>query len=256
LSGKPARSRAWQIIHHLGGARVERQSDTDRRIDGALADRVAGENAVLRVAPGPFSAAKAARPRCKHIHAVLVLAVGYRAAETGQKIPPVAVMDDGSQARVVVGRVAHLRPEQREVLLEEQADFTPLVRQVRHADLLDKDVAIEVHHVVAIEFDPEAVVVEADARGQRLAEVSQRLLPALCARPGKPPRRVQTRVVHEDAEAARPPSGVVFLADVGEIHVADLVVRIERDQKVAVPDGNISRHALPPLPPVWRPGFP
>jgi hypothetical protein len=45
-----------------------------------------------------------------------------------------------------------------------------------------------------------------------------------------------------DTEAAGARAGVVFLADVGEVNVADLVLMIERHQQPSVPDGDITRH--------------
>jgi hypothetical protein len=46
-----------------------------------------------------------------------------------------------------------------------------------------------------------------------------------------------------DAEAAGPGAGVVFLSNVREIDVADLVLVIERQQETPIANRNISWHA-------------
>jgi hypothetical protein len=56
---------------------------------------------------------------------------------------------------------------------------------------------------------------------------------------GRDPREA---AVDPHAEAAREAAGVVLLADVRVVDVADLVLRVEVDEEAAVADGNVSGH--------------
>ena len=101
---------------------------------------------------------------------------------------------------------------------------------------------MEVDHVVAVHRQPQLAVIQADAGRQRVAQV------ALADRssPGRSSRRAAPLCcaghVGVDAEAARPRAGVVLLPDVREVHVADLVLVVERDQQPAVTDRNVTWH--------------
>jgi len=59
-------------------------------------------------------------------------------------------------------------------------------------------------------------------------------------------RAVFPRDVGVDAEAAGAGAGVVLLADVGEVDVAQLILMVESDQKASVADRNVTRHAIDP----------
>ena len=47
-----------------------------------------------------------------------------------------------------------------------------------------------------------------------------------------------------NAEPARPGAGVVFLPDVGEIDVADLILVVEGDEQTPVADRNVTWHGV------------
>src|SRR5262249_49129282 len=84
--------------------------------------------------------------------------------------------------------------------------------------------------------------VEAHAGRQRVAEVALANLPALIIRPGKLPARRIARQLGVNAKAARPRAGMVLLAHVREVNVADLILVVEGDEQFAVPDRNVTGH--------------
>ena len=246
-----------QLVERLGDHQViiergrrpalERHGGADGRVDRALADGVAGEAAVLGVAPRALGPAEPAHAGGELVHAVPVPAVALPPAETRQDVPRPPVMDHRLQPWVVVGRVAYLRAVHREVLLEEQADLAARRGRVLDTNLPDVHVAVEVDRVAARQPDAQALVRQPDVGGQRFRQVPQRLGPALVGGPGEP-------AVGPHAEAAGSPAGVVLLAHVREIQVADLIVGIEGDKQVAVADGNIARHVTPFQPPLGSGG--
>jgi hypothetical protein len=100
---------------------------------------------------------------------------------------------------------------------------------------------MKIDDVVAVHREAQLAVVEADAAGQRVAQVALADRPPFVAGPIKA-RAVLTGDVGVDAEAAGAGAGVVLLADVRKVDVADLVLVIERHQQPSVPDGNVTRH--------------
>jgi hypothetical protein len=101
---------------------------------------------------------------------------------------------------------------------------------------------VEVDDVVAVEAEAEVAVVEADAGGEGIAEVALSDLPAGVAGPIKLSASAAGDV-GVDAEAAGAGAGVVFLPDVGEVNVADLVEVVEGDEQAPVPDRDVTWHA-------------
>ena len=226
------------VMH--GGLAVagELQFDLDDGIHAALRDRVAAEDAVLGVAE------RALEPR-------LVLGAGregidaaaLRPAAVAEEVAVALVMDHRARRRVEIRRVAHVVAEDAEVLVEVQPRHARRRRKVPHDDALQVDVEVEIHRVRAVHLDLHRGVAQAHARDQRLLFVGDRARPAVVVDPAQP-------AVHPDAEVERLRPGVVLLADMRKIEIADPVATVERDEHVAVADGNIARHRVPPSRPV------
>src|SRR5207247_5833487 len=202
-------------------------------VDRALRHGVARELAVLRVAERPLLAGRVLltdRERAQ--------AEGVPARATGEEeIAAQLVMDDRLRARVVVRAVADTVPVEVCVELVEEAHFAILAGRVLDRDLFEVDVAVEVDCVPAIEAQLERGVIEMSVPDERLVLVIDAPLPAAIADPHERP-------VGPDSEAARLAGGVVLLTDVGVVEVAQLIVGVEGDEEVAVPEWEIARQWL------------
>src|SRR5262249_48043552 len=88
----------------------------------------------------------------------------------------------------------------------------------------------------------EVAVIEAHAGGERVAKIALANDPAGVGGPEQVAAAAM-RNVGEDAKTTRPGAGVVFLPDMGEVDVSDLVLVVERDEQSPVADRNITRHA-------------
>ena len=84
---------------------------------------------------------------------------------------------------------------------------------------------------------------QSDGGRERVAEIALSDGPAVVGGPEEA-GFVAAGEVAKDAEAAGACPGVIFLADVGEEDVADLVLAIEGDQEAAVADGDVTGHAI------------
>src|SRR5438093_7385187 len=113
-----------------------------------------------------------------------------------------------------------------EVLVQEQADVALPIGQVPHDDLPDIDRLIEVHGVRADEPDLQAGMKGLDLRDHRPLLVLEGDLP-VGPQPGELPD-------NPHAEPERIADRLIFLADVGEIDVPDLIVAVEGDEELAV----------------------
>ena len=163
------------------------------------------------------------------------------AVERDHQVALGAVVDDRAQLGVVVGGVADLGAEHVEVLVVHHPHQALVAGQVLDLDLPHQDVAVEVHHVVAVEHQLQVAVLEADAGGEGVAEIPLADLPAGVAGPEQL-AAVLAGDVGVDAEPARPVAGVVLLPDVGEIEVAQLVLVVEGDEQPPVADRDVTRH--------------
>ena len=143
-------------------------------------------------------------------------------------------MGDGLVLGLVGRRVADVGFVEMEVLVEEQADVALPIGQVPHDDLPDVDRLIEVHGVRADEPDLQAGMMGLDLRDHRPLLVFEGDLP-VGPQPGELP-------VHPHAKAPGMADRLVFLADVGEIDVADSIVAVEGDEEFAVAERDVPRH--------------
>ena len=152
-------------------------------------------------------------------------------------------MDDGSQLGVVIGGVAHLGAEDVEVLVVHDAHQALVAGQVLDLDLADHHRAMEIDDVVAVEGNLQVFVLQRDGSRQRVAEIALADRPAIIAGPKKA-RFLAAGKIAIDAESARARPGVVFLADMREEDVADLVLAVVGDQKAAIADGDVAGHGI------------
>src|SRR4029079_1607837 len=106
---------------------------------------------------------------------------------------------------------------------------------VAEDDAADEEVAVEVDGVGDGQVERHRLRRGGDARDERSVLVVERLLPRRAADPGE-------QAVAPDAEEGDVADGLVVLADVRVVDVADVVVMIEIDHEIAVADGKIARH--------------
>ena len=145
------------------------------------------------------------------------------------------VVDDGARPRVVERRVADIVPEEVRVEMLEQPHLTVASGGILDRDLLQIEVAVEVHGIAAPQPEAEAGVPQGDLADQRLVGIPDVALPPVVAGPAE-------QAVDPDTEAADVAHGVVLEADVGKVDVAKLVPGVEGDQEVTVPERKIARH--------------
>ena len=200
---------------------------------GSLRDRVAREQPVLGVAPGPL-------PALDPLLADGVLrrapAVGPAAAR--EEVARPLVVHDAAAHRVEGRRVPDVVPGDAEVLAEEEAHLPPPGAEVLDGELAHEDVLVEVHGVVDGEEQAETFVEEVHVGHERLAEVAEIALPPR-ADPGE-------GAVDPDADARGRAAEVVLLPDVGEVEVAQRVLGVEAGVEGAVADRDVPGHWASP----------
>src|SRR5690242_9884303 len=133
---------------------------------------------VLGIAPGSFGAMEAAGAGGIFINALL--AIG---PEADHQIALAAVVNDGAQFGIEVGGVTDLHPPHVEILVMDDLHRALAGSKVAHFDLAHKNVAMEINRVVAVERKLKLAMIEADARGQRVAQVALANLPRGVAGP-------------------------------------------------------------------------
>src|SRR5205807_3061561 len=183
------------------------------------------EVSVLGVAPGALRAVKAAGAGGVFVDAGDVIVTGIRepvTVKSHHQVALAAVVDDRAQLGIEVSGVADLRAEHVEVLVVHHTHGAVVVGQVLQLDLANEDVAVEIDGFVAVEGEAEVAVIEGDAGGQRVPQVTLADLPAGIAGPEQA-ALVLAGDVAVDAEPAGSSAGVVLLPDVGEKNVADLI---------------------------------
>ena len=222
------------VMHGGFAVAGELQFDLDDGIHAALRDRVAAEDAVLGVAESALESRLVLGAGREGVDAAAL-----RPAAVAEEVAVALVVDHRARRRIEIRRVAHVVAEDVEVLVEVQPRHARRRREVPHDDVLQVDVDVEIHRVRAVHLDLHRGVAQAHARDQRLLLVGDRARPAVLEDPAQ-------LAVHPDAEVERPGPGVVLLADMREIEIADAVAAVERDEHVAVADGNIARHRVPP----------
>jgi hypothetical protein len=158
-----------------------------------------------------------------------------RRRDVGEEIATSLVVEDGAETGVVERGVADLAAVQMEVLVEEQAEIAGAGAAVLHLDLADIDVLVEVDGVVHVQHEAEPAVGQGHVGHERVGLVADLPLPLRTVDPGEPP-------VSEHAEAARMADGVVLLAEVWEIDVAQTIVGVEHHLQRAVADDEVARH--------------
>ena len=106
---------------------------------------------------------------------------------------------------------------------------------VLHRDLADVDVLVEVDGVAHVQDEAEPTVGQGHVGHEGVGLVADLPLPLRTVDPGQPP-------VGEHPEAARMADGVVLLAEVREIDVAQPIVGVEHHLQRAVADDEVARH--------------
>jgi hypothetical protein len=100
---------------------------------------------------------------------------------------------------------------------------------------------MEIDNIVAVKGEAQIAMIETDAGGERIAQIALADLPAGIAGP-KELRLMLAGKIGVNPKAARPRAGVVFLPDMGEIKIANLVLMVEGNEELSVPDRDITRH--------------
>ena len=215
-------------------ARRHAQVQSDRGVHAALRHRVAGEDAVLGVAPGPLPPLKLLDPHGPLVHAqVPPVGGGPRGVDHEPALP--FVVEDRAPLRLVVGGVAHLRPADVEVLAEEAPDLPFPIPFIGNDQAAQVEVLVEVHGVAARQAHAEFRVVETHLRDERVGCVVEGALPARMIDPAKLP-------VHPDAEAEGMARRMVLLSDVRPVEVAERIGLVEVHQERAVTDRDVAGH--------------
>ena len=125
-----------------------------------------------------------------------------------------------------------------EILVKEKTNVSRASKTVRHRNLSDVDVLVEVDGVPHVQYEPEYAVRQGHVRYQRIGRVAELSLPLRTVDPTEP-------CINEHPESAGMAHGMVLFAQVWEIHVAESICRIEHDLERAVADDQIAGH-------VWR----
>jgi hypothetical protein len=105
---------------------------------------------------------------------------------------------------------------------------------------------MEINDIATIQLDGQAVVKGPDGRDQRFAGVvkAQRLLaapaPPVIVEPGEP-------AVRPHSQATTMAQGLIFLADVGPVEIADEIGLVESDQQRSIANRDVAWHPLPLL---------
>ena len=119
---------------------------------------------------------------------------------------------------------------------------------------------MKINRVIAIKAQPQPRMIEADAGGKAIAEISLMNDPIRVARPGDLPLttervaaqrggyialngRFQAGHIRVNAKAARACAGMIFLPHMREIDIPDLIAVVEGDEQSPVPNRNIAWHA-------------
>jgi hypothetical protein len=122
---------------------------------------------------------------------------------------------------------------------EKKPDLPVLRRHILHNHLPHIDIFVKIDNIAADEENAQVLMVQGHPGYQRILLVSQINLPVF-TNPGKP-------VFHPDAEAAVFSLHMVFLADMREIEITDVIMLIETDEEFAVSNRYITRHMrIPP----------
>jgi hypothetical protein len=112
-----------------------------------MGDGVSRETAILGVLPGPFEPFRLLEPA-----GAVVDPAGRGIAAVDQEISLALVVNNGLSPRVVVRRIAHFRTGEMEVMTKEQAHLTRAAGVILHDDLFYVDVFMEIHGIVAAQF--------------------------------------------------------------------------------------------------------
>ena len=207
------------------------EHEGDRAVDRALLDEVPAQLAILGVQPGagPVSALLSVRP------GVDAVPGGRGSAE--QEVAVLLVSDQRPVQRVVAGGAAEVGLLDEPVVMEED-DHPPHRLVGPHLEVPEEPVAGHVDVVGEVDGDAVAVVARGDVGYQRVLRVAEVKLPARVVQPGE-------AAVQVEAGPAEVAGGVVLQPDLGMEDVADGVVGVEGDQRVAVADDDAARHFSP-----------
>ena len=115
-------------------------------------------------------------------------------------------------------------------MVEEEANVPRVFAQVANHDAPEIDRPMEVDRIGAGELEPEVVVDEANVADEGVRLVAQRSVPGARGDPGE-------FAVGPDPEPKWIVAAVVPETDMGKVDVADLIVRVERDEKTPIADG-------------------
>ena len=188
------------------------------------------EEAMLGVAPGALGALE-----LFHSDRPVLDARMSRRRDVGEEIAPSLVVEDGAETGVVERGVADLAAVQMEVLVEEQAEIAgcgrcrsaPRSRGHRRSRGSRRRRARAARRRAG------------GGSGSRRSRACRARSRSAAPTPDCRPRRAP---VSEHAEAARMADGVVLLAEIWEIDVAQTIVGVEHHLQRAVADDEVARH--------------
>ena len=137
-------------------------------VDRTLRDRIAAQDAVLRIPPRAFLAVDlllSDRP----------LAQARLGAHTRveEEITQPLVEDEPAGTRVVIPGVADVVAPEMRVEMEEEADGEIGRAEVLGDDFLDVDIAVEIDHILDVQANAELVVLRTDVGDERIQAVAQ-----------------------------------------------------------------------------------
>ncbi len=160
-------------------------------------------------------------------------AIAHEAAD--EQVPAILVGEECLQLGCVEDGIGAFTLAEVPIMVEEQPHLARSVGTIRHLETADEEVAVEVHRVVAGNRELQRVRRQRHTADQRILVVAQLALPDVAIEPGK-------AAVHPHAGMIDVPLRLIALADVRPVDVAQVVLRVEVDEHVAVGQRQITRH--------------
>ncbi len=214
----------YPIIELERSGRLQGKVDADRRIDRAFGDRLSAEGAVLRITPRSFLVAESFSAGSERIEWRLGI---------NQKIAVLFVMDQRVRFGVEIGRVANFVFIDAKIMVEENAKLASFRAQVRDPHLSKEYVFVAGHSVVRNDLDAQGLIQKKNISNQGFRKIAQLALPRI----GIHPRKFADCPY---PKAKREAFGMIFLARVRKIDVADLILVVEIYEKAPVPDRDVT----------------
>ena len=138
-------------------------------------------------------------------------------------------MDQTKRVRVVKSGVAEIAFVNAEILMKINAKLPLAVSKIIDADASQKDVFMARNGIVAFQLDAEGFIDESDVCNKGFAQILEPSLPFVRECPRK-------LAIGPHAETKRKALSMIFLPDMREIYVADLIFIVKIDEQAAVAD--------------------